>query len=133
MPQTKQPVTIFATTAPATTASSTPEQAALLDHVWLFVDFTKGSLTSWAIAPKFSLDSNTWWSVYDANQNQITYSWTANFAGAFFLGSNNTNARMQPLSLCVPLLRFDGTATGTATSSSITVYGVYFSIGGSPD
>lgn len=132
MPQTHQAVTIIAVTAPAVTVTTTPVNAALIDHVWLFTAFTKGSLTSFAIKPQFAI-ADTWYDVYDANQNQITYSWSANFTGAFFLGSNNTNARMQPLSICVPRLQFVGTATGTATSSSIQVDGVYFTLGGFVD
>ncbi len=131
MPQVRHSsLQLIATTAPAANFTTNPVESGLIDHVYWFVAFTKGSLTNYAMKPQFSFDGTTWWDVYDSALSQIIYTWTANFTGAFALGSNNTNARMQPLAICVPLLRFNGTLSGTTTSSSISADATFFTLGG---
>lgn len=134
MPLTKNsPISIVATTSPAAGWTGTKFEASLIDHLQMFVAFTKGSLTNLAFYPEFSLDGSTWWPVYDAAQTQIIYTMTASFTGSHALGSNNTNARMQPLAICVPLMRISGTISGTATGSSIAIDATAFSLGGGQD
>lgn len=131
MPLTRHsPITIIATTAPAAGFTLAPVEASLIDHLMIFVAFTKGSLTSYAYEPEYSLDGTTWWDVYDSALTQIQYTHTATFNGAHPLGSTNTAARMQPLAICVPLLRFVGALAGTTTSSSIAISATAFALGG---
>lgn len=134
MPLTRfSKITVIATTAPAAGFTLAAIEASLIDHIQLWVAFTKGSLTSYTYEPEFSIDGVTWWDVYDTNQTQISYVHTANFTGTFPLGSTNTAARMQPLAICVPLLRFVGVLAGTTTSSSIAIDATAFSLGGGQD
>jgi hypothetical protein len=131
MPQVRHSSSqLIATTTPAANFTTNPIESGLIDHAMLYVAFTVGSLTNYAIKPQFSIDGATWFNVYDTNLTQIIYTWTVTFNGAFALGSNNTAARMQPLAICVPLLRFNGTLSGTTTSSSIAADATFFTLGG---
>lgn len=134
MPAARQSAfSIFSAVSPITAQQSTPIEALTYDHFELFITFTLGSLTNWTLKPQASLDGTTWFDFYDANLNLISYTWTANFTGALLLGSNQTNARVQPLPLCVPLVRFDSTPTGTNTGSSVTVKAMPYTMGGGMD
>lgn len=131
MPATKStPFTIVSTTSPAANATSGQFDGRDFDHMFLFITFTLGSLTSITLKPQFSYDGATFFDVYDANQTLISYTFSVSLTGCILLGSNNTNSRMQPLPFGVPAFQFVTTISGTATGSSFTVYGLPFVLGG---
>lgn len=129
----KNPVDLIATTTPVVAVNSSDQPAFAHDHIWLYVDFTLGSLTSVSVALEFAYwDSSTgpvWDAVYDAKQTQVEQTFTSSFDGWVLVSSPDNNSRMNACAIAARYWRVAVTFSGTNTSSSIAVKGLPYSVG----
>lgn len=133
MPSTATVRALHATASPAASNTASPQAALSFDHVWLFVEFTKGSLTSLDIELEFGHwvtgTGLVWDKVYDSQGTQVKLNFTANFDGWIVLSSQHDNTRMAPVPLGGEVWRTVVTPNGTASGSSIAVKAQPFSLG----
>jgi len=100
------------------------------DHVMLFVDFTISSLTNIVLSMQQSVDGVNWYDCYSSNGVQVVRTMAASFTAWFLQGVEVSQVQHDPWPIAAPFWRIKATPTGTAGSSSIEVWGMPYTLGG---